>query len=74
MSTLQVDRIIPYQSSSVLVEGLSAPNLATTGSNTFTGNQNIQGTITYMKATIYLQPKWGLIITRCSLIFICQLH
>jgi hypothetical protein len=46
MSTLQVDRIIPYQSSSVLVEGLSAPNLATTGSNTFTGNQNIQGTIT----------------------------
>jgi len=46
MSTLQVDRIIPYQSSSVLVEGLSAPNLATTGSNTFVGNQNIQGTIT----------------------------
>ena len=46
MSTLQVDRIIPYQSSSVTVEGLSAPNLATTGSNTFTGNQNIQGTIT----------------------------
>jgi hypothetical protein len=46
MSTLQVDRIIPYQSSSVTVEGLSAPNLATTGSNTFVGNQNIQGTIT----------------------------
>jgi hypothetical protein len=46
MSTLQVDRIIPYQSSSVVVEGLSAPNLATTGSNTFVGDQNIQGTIT----------------------------
>jgi hypothetical protein len=46
MSTLQVDRIIPYQSSSVLVEGLSAPNLATTGSNTFVGDQDIQGTIT----------------------------
>jgi hypothetical protein len=46
MSTLQVDRIIPYQSSSVTVEGLSAPNLATTGSNTFVGDQNIQGTIT----------------------------
>jgi hypothetical protein len=46
MSTLQVDRIIPYQSASVLVEGLSAPNLATTGSNTFVGNQNIQGTLT----------------------------
>jgi hypothetical protein len=46
MSTLQVDKIIPYQSSSVTVEGLSAPNLATTGSNTFVGNQNIQGTIT----------------------------
>jgi len=46
MSTLQVDRIIPYQSSSVLVEGLSAPNLATTGSNTFVGDQNIQGTLT----------------------------
>ena len=46
MSTLQVDRIIPYQSSSVVVEGLSAPNLATTGSNTFVGDQDIQGTIT----------------------------
>lgn len=46
MSTLQVDRIIPYQSASVTIDGLSAPNLATTGSNTFTGDQNIQGTIT----------------------------
>ena len=46
MSTIQVDRIIPYQSSSVTVEGLSAPNLATTGSNTFVGDQIIQGTIT----------------------------
>jgi fibronectin-binding autotransporter adhesin len=46
MSTLQVDRIIPYQSASVSIDSLSAPNLATTGSNTFTGNQNIQGTIT----------------------------
>ena len=46
MSTLLVDRISPYQSSSVTIDGFSAPNLATTGSNTFTGNQNIQGTIT----------------------------
>ena len=46
MSTIQVDRIIPYQSASVTVEGLSAPNLATTGSNTFVGDQNIQGTLT----------------------------
>ena len=46
MSTLRVDRITPYQSGSVTVEGLIVPNLATTGSNTFTGNQNIQGTLT----------------------------
>ena len=47
MSTLQVDRIIPYQSSSVTIEGdIVQPNAATTGSNTFVGNQNIQGTIT----------------------------
>jgi len=46
MSTLLVDRISPYQSASVTIDGLSAPNLATTGSNTFVGSQNIQGTIT----------------------------
>jgi hypothetical protein len=46
MSTILVDRIQPYQSASVTIEGFSAPNLATTGSNTFTGDQNIQGTIT----------------------------
>jgi len=46
MSTIRVDRITPYQSGSVTVEGLIVPNLATTGSNTFTGNQNIQGTLT----------------------------
>lgn len=47
MSTIQVDRIIPYQSSSVTIEGgLVQPNAATTGSNTFVGDQIIQGTIT----------------------------
>ena len=47
MSTIQVDRIIPYQSSSVTIEGdVTVLGAATTGSNTFTGDQNIQGTIT----------------------------
>jgi hypothetical protein len=46
MSTIQVDRITPFQSSSVTVEGLFAPDLATTGSNTFEGDQIINGTIT----------------------------
>lgn len=46
MSTIQVDRITPFSSSSVTIEGLSAPNLATTGSNTFVGNQIINGNLT----------------------------
>jgi len=47
MSTIQVDRIIPYQSASVTIEGdIVQANAATTGSNTFVGNQNIQGTLT----------------------------
>lgn len=47
MSTIQVDRIIPYQSSSVTIEGdVTVLGAATTGSNTFTGDQNIQGTLT----------------------------
>lgn len=47
MSTLRVDRITPFQSSSVTIEGnVIQPNAATTGSNTFVGNQIIQGTIT----------------------------
>ena len=46
MSTLRVDRIEPYLSSSVSIEGAIQANAATTGSNTFVGNQNIQGTIT----------------------------
>ena len=46
MSTIQVDRITPFQSSSVTIEGLFAPDLATTGSNTFEGDQIINGTIT----------------------------
>lgn len=47
MSTIQVDRIIPFSSSSVTIEGnVIQANAATTGSNTFTGNQNIQGTLT----------------------------
>ena len=46
MSTLQVDRIIPYLSASVQIEGAIQANAATTGSNTFIGDQNIQGTLT----------------------------
>ena len=46
MSTIQVDRITPFQSASVTIEGLFAPDLATTGSNTFEGDQIINGTIT----------------------------
>ena len=47
MSTIQVDRIIPYQSASVTIEGdVTVLGAATTGSNTFTGDQNIQGTLT----------------------------
>jgi hypothetical protein len=40
MSTLRVDKISPYQSSSILIEGdVIQANAATTGSNTFIGNQ-----------------------------------
>ena len=46
MSTLQVDRIIPYQSASVSIVGAIQADGATTGSNTFTGDQNILGTLT----------------------------
>ena len=47
MSTLQVDRITPYLSASVTIDGdVIQANAATTGSNTFVGDQNIQGTIT----------------------------
>jgi hypothetical protein len=42
MSTLRVDKISPYQSSSILIEGdVLQANAATTGSNTFTGVQTI---------------------------------
>lgn len=47
MSTLRVDKITPYLSASVTIEGnVVQANAATTGSNIFVGNQNIQGTIT----------------------------
>lgn len=47
MSTIQVDRIIPFSSASVTIEGnVVQADAATTGSNTFVGDQNIQGTIT----------------------------
>jgi hypothetical protein len=47
MSTLQVDRITPYLSASVTIDGdVIQANAATTGSNTFVGDQNIQGTLT----------------------------
>ena len=40
MSTLRVDKISPFQSSSILIEGdVIQANAATTGSNTFVGNQ-----------------------------------
>lgn len=60
MSRLYVDRISPYQSGSVQVDGLSidtgslttktefnafTASAATTGSNTFNGNQTINGTL-----------------------------
>jgi len=47
MSTLRVDKITPFQSSSVIIEGgIIQANAATTGSNIFVGDQNIQGTLT----------------------------
>lgn len=47
MSTIQVDRIIPFQSSSVTIDGdIIQANAATTGSNTFVGNQIINGDLT----------------------------
>jgi len=47
MSTIRVDKIRPFQSSSVTIEGgIIQANAATTGSNTFVGSQNIQGTLT----------------------------
>lgn len=46
MSTIQVDRIIPYQSASVTIDGdIVQANAATTGSNTFVGSQTINGTL-----------------------------
>lgn len=47
MSTLQVDRITPYQSASIQIDGdVIQANAATTGSNTFIGNQTINGVVT----------------------------
>jgi hypothetical protein len=45
MSRIFVDRISPYQSGSVQVDGLNIDtgSLATTGSNTFQGNQVVNG-------------------------------
>jgi len=47
MSTLRVDRIEPYQSSSIDIVGFSgsAAGGATTGSNSFDGNQTVTGSI-----------------------------
>ena len=47
MSTLRVDRIEPYQSSSIDIVGFSgsAAGGATTGSNVFIGNQTVTGSI-----------------------------
>lgn len=44
MSTLQVDRISPYQSASIQIDGnVVQANAATTGSNTFVGDQTVTG-------------------------------
>lgn len=46
MSTLRVDKISPFQSSSVEIDGaITLPTMATTGSNTFVGNQIVTGSI-----------------------------
>lgn len=46
MSTLRVDKISPFQSSSILIEGdVIQANAATTGSNTFVGNQIVTGSV-----------------------------
>jgi hypothetical protein len=46
MSTLRVDKIAPFQSSSVEIDGtITLPTMATTGSNTFVGNQIVTGSI-----------------------------
>jgi hypothetical protein len=50
MSRLYVDRISPYQSGSITIDGydptIDTGSFATTGSNTFDGNQIISGSIT----------------------------
>jgi hypothetical protein len=45
MSTIKVDKIVPFQSSSVEIEGAIAVGGATTGSNDFVGNQTISGSL-----------------------------
>jgi hypothetical protein len=46
MSTLKVDKIVPFQSSSVEIEGdVTIVGGATTGSNDFVGNQTVTGSI-----------------------------
>lgn len=46
MSTLRVDKITPFQSSSIEIDGtLTLPTMATTGSNTFTGTQIVTGSV-----------------------------
>jgi hypothetical protein len=45
MSTIKVDKIVPFQSSSVEIEGAIAVGGATTGSNDFVGNQTVTGSI-----------------------------
>lgn len=49
MSRIYVDRISPYQSGSITIDGYQAEintgSFATTGSNTFIGNQDVQGIV-----------------------------
>jgi hypothetical protein len=45
MSTIKVDKIVPFQSSSVEIEGAIVVGGATTGSNDFVGNQTVTGSI-----------------------------
>lgn len=46
MSTLKVDNIQPYSAGTVTIQGLDITGYATTGSNTFVGDQTVSGSIT----------------------------
>ena len=51
MSTLKVDKIEPFSGGQVEITGLNVTGFATTGSNTFDGNQTITGSLTVSSST-----------------------